>query len=180
MIKSTRLAALASAAAVAAALAGCATPNATYGDTSMYPVEQTRTYPPGAYPYGQYPAQQVGYVEFGRVTNVALISNGTQPGYAPNRSATGGVIGAVIGGVIGNQFGHGGERAAATVVGAAAGAAVGSSVARNSGGYNASYPVYRVTVQTDSGAWRTYDVNATGDLRAGDRVRIENGTIYLA
>ena len=27
---------------------------------------------------------------------------------------------------------------------------------------------------------RTYDVNATGDLRPGDRVRIENGVIYLA
>jgi hypothetical protein len=37
-----------------------------------------------------------------------------------------------------------------------------------------------VTVQTDQGQMRTYDVNATGDLRPGDRVRIENGVIYLA
>jgi outer membrane lipoprotein SlyB len=40
--------------------------------------------------------------------------------------------------------------------------------------------VYRVSVQTDSGQLRTYDVSATGDLRPGDRVRIENGVIYLS
>jgi hypothetical protein len=35
-----------------------------------------------------------------------------------------------------------------------------------------------VTVQTDSGVVRTYDVSSPGELRAGDRVRIENGMIY--
>jgi hypothetical protein len=40
--------------------------------------------------------------------------------------------------------------------------------------------VYRVAVQTDSGAMRTYDVSATGDLQPGDRVRVENGVIYRA
>jgi hypothetical protein len=35
-------------------------------------------------------------------------------------------------------------------------------------------------VQTDQGQMRTYDVSTTGDLRPGDRVRIENGVIYLA
>jgi hypothetical protein len=39
-------------------------------------------------------------------------------------------------------------------------------------------PVYRVTVDTDQGAVRYYDVPATGDLHIGDRVRIENGMIY--
>jgi outer membrane lipoprotein SlyB len=68
------------------------------------------------------------------------------------------------------------------VLGATAGAVVGSNVGRNTApqAYNAQYPVYRVTVQTDQGVMRTYDVNATGDLRPGDRVRIENGVIYLA
>jgi hypothetical protein len=40
--------------------------------------------------------------------------------------------------------------------------------------------VYRVTVQTDQGAMRYYDVPATGELRVGDRVRVENGVIYRA
>ena len=48
------------------------------------------------------------------------------------------------------------------------------------GNYATTGPVYRVTVQTDQGHMRTYDVSATGDLRPGDRVRIENGVIYLA
>jgi uncharacterized protein YcfJ len=82
---------------------------------------------------------------------------------------------------LGNQVGHGGGRAAATILGAVGGAAVGNHMA--GGGqraYNTAGPVYRVSVQTDSGQMRTYDVSATGDLRPGDRVRIENGVIYLA
>jgi hypothetical protein len=39
--------------------------------------------------------------------------------------------------------------------------------------------VYRITLQTDGGAWRTYDVGST-DLRVGERVRVENGQIYRA
>lgn len=49
-------------------------------------------------------------------------------------------------------------------------------------GRTASTPanaVYRITLQTDNGAWRTYDVGST-DLRAGERVRVENGQIYRA
>jgi hypothetical protein len=38
-------------------------------------------------------------------------------------------------------------------------------------------PTYRVSIQTDQGAIRVYDVPTTGDLRVGDRVRIENGVI---
>ena len=185
MTKSTRLVTLASAMAAAAALSACGTPDPygpnNYPVSSAPPPVDTRTYPPGAYPYGQYPVQTVGVVEYGRVQNVTMISGGA-PSYQPNRSAAGGVIGAIVGGVLGNQVGRGGGRAAATVLGATAGAVVGSNVGRNSGptAYNAQYPVYRVTVLTDQGAWRAYDVNATGDLRPGDRVRIENGVIYLA
>jgi hypothetical protein len=34
-------------------------------------------------------------------------------------------------------------------------------------------------VQTDQGATRTFDVSTTADLRPGDRVRIDNGMIYM-
>jgi hypothetical protein len=50
---------------------------------------------------------------------------------------------------------------------------------RNANPYNTAGPVYRVWVQTDSGVMRTYDVSTVGDLRPGDRVRIENGVIYM-
>jgi hypothetical protein len=43
-----------------------------------------------------------------------------------------------------------------------------------------SEPVYRITLRTDQGATRVYDVPATGDLHVGDRVRVDNGMIYRA
>ena len=185
MIKSTRLTALAASLAAAAALTACGTvdpygPN-NYPVASNSPTVDNRVYPAGQYPYGQYPVQPMATVEFGRVQNVTMLSGGA-PSYQPNRSAAGGLIGAVSGGVLGNQVGSGGGRAAATVLGATAGAVIGANAGSrvSPNAYNNQYPVYRVTVQTDQGAWRTYDVNATGDLRPGDRVRIENGVIYLA
>jgi outer membrane lipoprotein SlyB len=177
MRSSIRLLSAASAVTLSAVLAACGTPQ-PYG-ANNYPMSQPApgtTYP-SSYPPGTYPAQPVAAVEYGRITNVSMISAGS--GSAPNRSAAGSVIGAIVGGVLGNQIGHGGGRGAATVVGAVGGAVVGSHIGANTG-YNAAYPVYRVTVQTDQGFMRTYDVNATGDLRTGDRVRIENGVIYLA
>jgi hypothetical protein len=39
-------------------------------------------------------------------------------------------------------------------------------------------PTYRVSIRTDQGTMRAYDVPAPGDLRVGDRVRVENGVIY--
>jgi outer membrane lipoprotein SlyB len=39
---------------------------------------------------------------------------------------------------------------------------------------------YRITIRTDAGIYRTYDVPSPGDVRVGDRVRVENGVIYLS
>lgn len=114
-------------------------------------------------------------VEYGRVTNVALVNPGTR---ASGNSAAGTIIGGVAGGVIGNQIGSGSGRAVATVLGAIGGAAVGNHIA-NRPTYNYAGPVYRVWVATDSGVMRTYDVGTTADIRPGDRVRIENGTIFM-
>jgi outer membrane lipoprotein SlyB len=165
----TRLLTAASAVTLSAVLAACGTPD-PYGPNN-YPVSA----PSGA--YGTYPGQQpAAYVEYGRITNVSMITAGTA---TPTRSVAGGVAGAIVGGLLGSQVGGGSGRTAATVLGAGVGAVAGSNIAGRTA-YNAAYPVYRVTVQTDQGVMRTYDVNATGDLRPGDRVRIENGVIYLA
>lgn len=174
MNKSFRFASIASTVGLAVALSACGTVD-PYGPNN-YPVSSTTTYPYSSAPV--YPSQGA-YVEYGRVTDVQMM--GAAPsGWSPNRSAAGGVIGAIIGGVIGNQIGSGGGRAAATVLGATAGAVIGSNAARRDyANANPNYPVYRVTVQTDQGVLRTYDVSASSDLRPGDRVRIENGVIYL-
>ena len=183
MKTSFRIASIASAVGLATVLSACGTvdpygPNNYPESSANQPYYNTApAYPVATYPAGTYPTQ-AAYVEYGRVTDVQMM--GAAPsGWTPNRSAAGGVIGAIIGGVIGNQIGSGGGKAAATVLGAAAGAVVGSNAGRRDFAANPNYPVYRVTVQTDQGALRTYDVSATGDLRPGDRVRIENGVIYL-
>lgn len=183
MRSSYRILSLAAATAMAGALTACAVGDPygmnNYPVSQPYPVAQ----PAPSYPYGTYPAQQQVAVEYGRITNVALIRPATAPAPSPNNTA-GTLLGAVVGGALGNQVGHGGGRAAATILGAVGGAVVGNRVTGGgvpAGAYaNASGPVYRVSVQTDSGQFRTYDVATSGDLRPGDRVRIENGVIYLS
>jgi outer membrane lipoprotein SlyB len=174
MKTSKRFIALASTVAIAAGLAACGSYD-PYGPNNYpaSPVSQPAPYP------GTYPSQQVG-VEYGRVTNVALIRPATGATTGSNPAGT--VLGAVVGGALGNQIGSGSGRAAATILGAVGGAVVGNRITGGGqpGTYATTGPVYRVTVQTDQGYMRTYDVSATGDLRPGDRVRIENGVIYLA
>ncbi|MEJ6023790.1 outer membrane lipoprotein [Ramlibacter sp. PS4R-6] len=110
--------------------------------------------------------------EYGRIVNIEYFAGGVSRS-GPN--VPGAIIGAVAGAVVGNQIGGGSGRDAATVLGGVAGAAVGSQVGRTT---TVSEALYRVTVQTDTGIVRYYDVPATGDLRVGDRVRIDSGVIY--
>ena len=170
-MQSQRVLSIASIVALAAGLSACAAgdpygpnnyPVSSYGTTTVVPAPVM---------------QQAGYVEYGRITNVSLVSSGgTVSG--PNTTA-GTVVGAVVGGALGSTIGGGSGRAVATVLGALGGAAVGNRLASNdSRQYNTAGPVYRVTVFTDQGFDRQYDVSASADLRVGDRVRIENGMIY--
>ena len=191
-MKQIRLTALAASAACALALTACGSPDPyRYGEASntypSYPVTDGRVTtviaPAGSTvvaPGQTYVMPGTTYavpaVEYGRVTNVALVSSGTR---ASGGSPAGALIGGVAGGVIGNQVGGGSGRAVATVLGAITGAAVGNHLT-NRQNYNYAGNVYRVWVQTDSGQMRTYDVGTTADLRPGDRVRIENGVIYLS
>jgi len=127
-------------------------------------------------------AAQVPVVEYGRVTSVSLVSGTPVANAGHGRAIAGTAIGAIVGGLLGNQIGRGVGRAAATVLGAGVGAAAGNNIANRTApnAYATANPVYRVEVQTDQGVMRSYDVSATGDLHVGDRVRIENGVIYLA
>jgi outer membrane lipoprotein SlyB len=127
-------------------------------------------------PASSYPAPTAmapASLEYGRVTNIEFFQGGTA---TSGLNVPGAIIGGVAGAVLGNQIGSGSGRDAATILGGAAGAAVGSQVGRPSA--PTTSPVYRVSIQTDQGAMRVYDVPATGELRIGDRVRVENGVIY--
>jgi len=129
------------------------------------------SYPAASYPGGAYPARAPVSTEYGRVSHIDVLQ-GSQRGQA---TGAGAVIGAVVGGVLGNQVGKGSGRAAATAVGVVGGAVAGNAIEeRNSGGYATGY---RITIRLDQGGQRAYDVNSVGDLRVGDRVRLDNGQI---
>jgi outer membrane lipoprotein SlyB len=172
----TRIASIASVTALAAMLAACGTVD-PYGPNN-YPAGTTSSYPTTTYP-----AATSGFVEFGRVSNIELVqatnTMGAPAGETRNSTA-GTVIGGVLGALVGSQIGSGGGRAAAAVLGAVGGAVVGNKIAKDRDGRYVSDTgaVYRISVQTDRGDWRSYDVSATGDLRVGDRVRIENNVLY--
>ena len=146
---------------VVAGLAACAAPMSQPAPVSNYPAT--------------YPAQQPqgNYIEYGRVSNVEVLR--TQ---SPARtSGAGAILGGVAGAAVGSQIGGGSGRTAATVIGAVGGAVAGNSIERNRN----TQPVnesYRVSVQLDNGGARAYDVPSYGDLRVGDRVKIENNQLY--
>lgn len=146
-----------SGAILAASLVACAAPR--------------QQYPDSGYQQGAYSAPQRG-TEYGRVNNIYALQ-GQSSGQT---SGAGAVIGAVLGGVIGNQVGRGFGRTAATGVGIVGGAVAGNAVeARNN--ENRGAGAYRIVIGLDQGGQRDYDVSSPGDLRVGDRVRMDNGQI---
>lgn len=111
------------------------------------------------------------YTEYGRIANIEVM----QGEVARQPSGAGAIIGGVLGAVVGNQIGHGGGRALATGAGLLGGAVAGNALEGNQRG-----PVvqtYRVTVEVERGSVRTFDVPSPGDLRIGDRVRIQNNQL---
>ncbi|MBO9514802.1 MAG: glycine zipper 2TM domain-containing protein [Variovorax sp.] len=133
------------------------------------PVYQT-----GRYPYQPAPAMAPGpYVEYGRVANIEVIQS--QSSGAPTTGG-GAIAGGLVGGVLGNQIGHGSGRAAATALGVVGGALLGNNIEGNANAPRV-YQSYRVSIQTDNGGYRAFDVPSPGDLRIGDRVVINNGQI---
>ena len=162
MRHTTRLISVASSALALASLMACAPMNSP-GPTSTFPAT---TYPS--------PNTQGAYVEYGRVSNVEVVRL-QQPSTGPGIGA---VIGGVAGAVVGSQIGSGGGRTAATVIGAVGGAVAGDAIERSRTANTSAGESYRVSVQVDNGPMRTYDLASYGDLRIGDRVRIENGQLY--
>jgi outer membrane lipoprotein SlyB len=156
---STRFISIGASVLALATLTACVAPAPVY-HTTRYPYQA----PPQAVPY-----QEAAYVEYGHVANIEVLRSETR-----GTGTTGG--GAVAGGVVGNQFGPGRGRAAATALGIVGGALLGNTIEAQNNGPRA-YESYRISVQTDRGGYRAFDVQHPGDLRIGDRVRIDNGQL---
>jgi outer membrane lipoprotein SlyB len=163
-MRKNRLSALVSGGLVAAMLAGCSSYGPVAGNSY-----------PNQYPSSSYPTSNVAGTEYGRIVNIEYLPVGSTAPH--NNGILGAVVGGVAGALLGSTIGGGSGRTAATVLGGVAGAAVGNNIARNQQGVT-TQAGYRITMQSDQGAMRTFEVPATGDLRVGDRVRVDNGVIY--
>ncbi len=145
--------------AMAAALAGCASPG--YQQPGQgYPAAQN------------YPAPSQGYsTMYGVVDSIQVVqgNTNTSPGL-------GTVAGVVVGGLLGNQVGKGNGRAAATVAGAVGGGLVGNNLEQNN--RSAGPGLYQIGVRLDNGSYQTVTQDSAADLGIGNRVRIDGGRVY--
>jgi outer membrane lipoprotein SlyB len=133
---------------------------------SSAPMPTSSTLPPVQ---GSAPVIQVDY---GRVTAIDPLRTQEQG----RGTGAGAVIGGVAGAVLGNQVGSGSGRDVARIAGAVGGAVAGNTVERNA--RSQWRESYRIMVQLENGINRAYEVPTPGDLRVGDRVRIENNQIF--
>jgi outer membrane lipoprotein SlyB len=89
-------------------------------------------------------------------------------------SLVGTIAGGVLGGVLGHQIGGGRGQTAATVAGAVGGAIAGREVEKR---VHTKNDAYRVEVRMDDGSVQTFAQETNPNVRAGDRVRVENGIV---
>ncbi len=160
--------ALAMSALGAILLGGCASdpfstrsdnyPNNNYPSNTSYPDNRTHT---------------SNTISYGVIDSIETVnSNNTT---SNSSIGVGTVLGGVVGGVVGNQVGSGNGRTAATAVGAVGGAIIGHELEKNRN-QGTTYN-YRVGVRLDNGGYDNVMQNSIGNLRVGDRVRIENSVV---
>lgn len=111
------------------------------------------------------------YVAYGVVESIQQ----SKAGIANTGVGVGTVIGGVVGGVLGSQVGSGTGKTVATVAGVAGGALIGHQIDKNR---QATAPYYTVGVRLNNGDYQTINLDTVGDLRIGDRVRVENNQMY--
>lgn len=88
-------------------------------------------------------------------------------------SGLGAVAGGVVGGLLGNQVGKGSGKSIATVLGVAGGAYAGHQIEKS----QRKIVRHEITVRMSDGTLRTVLQDGTTSWRAGDRVRVESGTL---
>jgi outer membrane lipoprotein SlyB len=85
----------------------------------------------------------------------------------------GAVAGGVLGGVLGHQVGSGRGNDLATVAGAVGGAVAGHQIEKQ----QRKTTRHEITIHMDDGSVRTIMTESQPSWRAGERVKVSNGTI---
>ena len=110
-------------------------------------------------------------VSYGVVRAIETVNAGGE-----QATGAGAVVGGVIGAVVGRQFADSNSgKNVGTVAGAVGGALIGNEVEKNA---RREQQTVRVNVQIDHGGMRSFEFKSVGDLRVGDRVRIEGNQLY--
>ncbi len=92
-----------------------------------------------------------------------------------NASGVGAVAGGVGGALVGSQLGKGRGNTAMTVVGAAGGAYAGHQVEKSMNKKKG----WRVVVNMEDGAQKSFNYGAQPAFRAGDKVKVRDGKLLL-
>ena len=140
--------------AATAVLSGCASAPQQDNTTTYYPAASSS---PQSY--------------YGTIDSIRMTQAGNSGG-----SGAGAVIGGVVGGLLGNQVGGGNGQTAATVVGVVGGAVVGNQIEKSNRAQ--ARDMYQISVRLDNGTYQTVVQDSVGDMRVGNRARIENGRVY--
>ncbi|KAF3997784.1 glycine zipper 2TM domain-containing protein [Glaciimonas immobilis] len=158
-------------------VAGCVSPYDA--QPNRYPSNQSYQSAPQYNQYsqaGQYnqspqyaPSDRQSYNGRGVIEAIDVIQ-----GENKSRGIAGALVGGVLGGILGHQIGHGSGNTAATVGGAVGGAVVGNQVEQRNSQGGATYDV---RIRMNDNGYQTINLSNPGDLRVGDRVRIDNGQI---
>ena len=154
--------------AAATALGACAYPDPTPSNVPSY--SQSPSYPQAE--RGSVAPRQAYAANTGVVSSIELVQ-GQQA--SSGISPAGTIIGAVVGGLVGHQIGEGRGNTAATIGGAAVGGLAGNAIGQRTREGGAD--TYRVGVRYDNGGSQYIDVPHPGDLRTGDRVRVDGNQI---
>ena len=133
---------------------------------------------PASYPasssYPASPHQDVaryGYVE--SIETITPQRDGGGPG-------VGAIGGAIAGGLLGHQVGSGSGNTAATIGGAVVGGVIGHQVEQRVRDRQAAAGVeYHIRVRLDDGTYQTFRKETHDGIRVGDRVRVEQGNVFL-
>lgn len=139
--------------------------------TTVNPPASTGSYQD--YPYqGSTEPRATYYNGDGVVESIERVPQAYQ-GVGGTGYGLGTLAGAVIGGVAGSQVGSGRGSTAAAIAGTAGGAYIGHQLEKR----NQAADAYLVTIRMYNGSYQKLTLTSTGDLRVGDRVRVENGVI---